>query len=209
MNEQPLVLIQENVTLEVKSDAPITSGQALKQKGQLFARPGQLVFLRTGNGGSLMSAVVKAAFFGVFALLFFAPEKLPFELSENVIQMLIYAGFGLYAFIPRLFNKKAKTLTEETIEQLAFEGAVTRIYWREVLEAVPPGRAKGKFLRFAELDLGYQKLALSLNEATFLHAVSVMEGNAGIFAEAEMAASEELDGSLESLFKAFKKKPTQ
>ena len=209
MNEQPLVLIQENVTLEVKSDAPITSGQALKQRGQVFARPGQLLFLSTGRSGSVFSAFAKIFLLGVFALLFFAPEKLPFELGEEVIQIVMYLGFGLYALIPKFLNKKPKNLTEETIEQLAFEGVITRVYWREVLEAVPPGHSKNKLFTSAQLDLGYQKLALSLNEATFLHAVSVMEGNTDIFSEAEMAASEELDGSLESLLKAFKKKPTQ
>ena len=205
MNAQPLVLIQENVLLEIKSDAPITSGQALKQRGQLFARSGQLLFLSTGRSGSLASGIIKAVLLAAFALLFFAPEKLPFDLSEEVIQLMIYVGFGVYAVIPRFFKKKPKNLTEENIEQLAFEGVVTRIYWREVLTAVPPGGSKASFLKSAELDLGYQKIALSLTENAYFQALSIIEGDAHFDAETNDGATEEFTGAIENLVQAFKK----
>jgi|GEM_PF-6517921 len=198
-------MIQENVLLEIKSDAPITSGQALKQRGQLFARPGQILFLSTGRTGSLASGIIKAVLLAVFALLFFAPEKLPFDLSEEVIQLMIYIGFGVYAIIPRFFKKKPKNLTAESIEQLAFEGTVTRIYWREVLTVVPPGGAKASFLKSAELDLGYQKIALSLTEDAFLRAVSIVEGDAHFAPETNDVAAGEFTGTIDNLVQAFKK----
>ena len=174
MYAEPIVLIQEGVSLDFNSESPITTAGLRKTKCTVFARKGELIFLHGGNKLQIISRLVKGLLFvacGVFILL---PEEIP--LSENVTQILLYTAFGLYALLPKLLKTKTKTLDSETVEKLSFEGGITRLYWRELLSIKPPARGKSVLMKPAELDQGYQKILLGLSAESFQQTVAVVNG---------------------------------
>ena len=174
MYNDPIVLIQAGVSLDFKSESPITSNAVRKTKCTVYARRNELIFLHGNSRLDLLGRLAKGLLIVAFAALFFYPEKLP--LTESMIQILIYAGFAIYALVPKLLKSRPKDITPETIEKLAFEGSITRLYWRELINIEAPSRVKAAFLKPAELDQGYQTILLGLTEDAFTQAVSVVKG---------------------------------
>ena len=181
MYADPIILIQEGVLLDFKSDSPVTTGQIRKTKCSVFARKGELIFLHGNNSLQIISRIIKGLLIIAGAVLILYPEAIP--LGENIIQILLYASFGLYALLPKLLKTQSKSLDAETIEKLSFEGGITRLYWRELLSTEIPSRGKAGLLKPAELNQGYQTILLGLSIESFQTAVAVVNGQ--VFAEEE------------------------
>jgi len=175
MYDGAIALIQENVVLQFKSESPITTANKKKLKCSLYARQGELIFLHTADRmGSVLKALKFLLVVGLVAA-YFLSEQL--ELSEDMVKMFLYAGFAIYAIVPKILKRRKNELTPENLEKLDFEGQITRIYWRELLSTQAPSRVKAAFFKPAEFDQGYQTLMVTMNENSYHQAVGIAKGD--------------------------------
>jgi hypothetical protein len=182
MDDAKITLIQEGVVLDFVSDAPITVAGKKKLKCTLYARHGELIFLHKEEGLSFFLKILKFGMMAVLVGAYFFSDLI--DLDESKVKMLLYAGFGIYAILPKILKRKEKELTQENLETFDFEGIVTRVYWRDLISVQAPKRIKLTSANQAEFNQGHQRILAKMSEESFREASAIANGDV-LFADDE------------------------